>query len=462
MAGAGGIFRDHNGSWIYGYSRRVGFTTSLAAELWAIRDGLDIAVNRGISKLILETDSKVAETLLKSANHNFHSLGVLIRDCRRLMQEVFQGFFSEDKERIVKIMERVTSSGFSKVAKLMETLLDSSVKEDAMGKRGQSLDVPVSAFPFVGLEGNKSELYEFLGITEEDVENLPYFIEKVREEGVSKAREFVNGGHPFAQFQWVKKAVDLMGLNMMDVHGGLALVDYLKEANREFMKKQKLCSVYYPTVPAFPILGFFIPKKWRSKGAKPLIITTGSGFLSKFGAPVKDFETRFFDAKLVERRGNKSQKRCRESEESEKEKLNKPKRQRDGKIQNNRVMAQLAEWGLLPPPNMPTEFKNLIEEMGENQVMVDFLTEEEERKLDEKGLNVELIEPCLKKSTIHLTKWNMKNSRVFVFNEQWNSVVNGNQSTLKKNIVVQIWSFRTAPNSKLCFAMVKVKDGDDY
>ncbi|GKV33503.1 hypothetical protein SLEP1_g42009 [Rubroshorea leprosula] len=87
MAGAGGIFRDHNGSWIYGYSRRVGFTTSLVAELWAIRDSLDIAVNRGISKLILEIDSKVAELLLKSADHNFHSLGVLIDDCRRLMQE---------------------------------------------------------------------------------------------------------------------------------------------------------------------------------------------------------------------------------------------------------------------------------------------------------------------------------------------------------------------------------------
>ncbi|GLU09798.1 hypothetical protein SLE2022_266380 [Rubroshorea leprosula] len=101
-------------------------------------------------------------------------------------------------------------------------------------------------------------------------------------------------------------------------------------------------------------------------------------------------------------------------------------------------------------------------QIPENQLMADLLTVEEERKLDEKGLNVSLIEPCLKKSEIHLTKWNMKNSRVFVFNEQWNSVVDGNQSTLKKNAVMQIWSFRTAPESKLCFAMVKVKDGDDY
>ncbi|GLU10878.1 hypothetical protein SLE2022_276570 [Rubroshorea leprosula] len=389
---------------------------------------------------------------------------------------------SEDKERIIKIMEPVTSSGFDEVAELKEDLLDSSVKEVAIGKGGRSVDVSVSAFSPLGLTGKSSDLFELPGITEEDIRSLVYFIEKVWEEPMNKAREVVNGGHAFAQFPWV--SVDSLGLNMMDVNGGLALVDCLNEANREFMKKQKLCSVYHPTV-----LGFLIPKKQRSNPAKPLIITTGSDFLSKFGAPVQDFETGFSDAEPVEPRRNKSQKHCRESEESEEEKLNKPKRQKDGKIQNNRVMARLAEWGLLPPPNMPTEFKNLIEEMGgseekllvqkiifktdlskshnrlqipENQVRPDFLTEEEKRKLDEGGVNVELIEPCLKKSKIHLTKWNMRKSQVFVFNEQWNSVVDGNQSTLKRNAVVQIWSFRTAPKSKLCFAMVKVKDGDDY
>ncbi|GLT52787.1 hypothetical protein SLA2020_261060 [Shorea laevis] len=114
-------------------------------------------------------------------------------------------------------MESVTSSGFNKAVETMETLLDSFVKEVALGTGGQSLDVPVSAFPFLGLGGNKSELFEFLGVTEEDIENLLYFIEKVREEAMNKAGEFVNGVHPFAQFPWIKKSIDLMGLNMMDV-----------------------------------------------------------------------------------------------------------------------------------------------------------------------------------------------------------------------------------------------------
>ncbi|GKV16909.1 hypothetical protein SLEP1_g27478 [Rubroshorea leprosula] len=70
---------------------------------------------------------------------------------------------------------------------------------------------------------------------------------------------------------------------------------------------------------------------------------------------------------------------------------------------------------------------------------IDLLTEEEARKLDgEEGLNVVLIEPCLEKSRIHLTKWSMGNSKVFVFNEQWNSVVEGNKTLMKKNAVMQI------------------------
>ncbi|GKV52487.1 hypothetical protein SLEP1_g59063 [Rubroshorea leprosula] len=242
-----------------------------------------------------------------------------------------QGFLSEEKERIIEIMELVTSSRFNKAVEPMETPIGSFVKEDAMGTGGQSLD-------------------------------------KVRENAMNKAAEFVNGDHPFAQFPWIKKSIDLMGLNMMDVYGGLTLVDYFKEANQEFNKKQKLYSAYCPTVPAFPILGFSIPKKQgsnrrkaeqcssascpvppfpvlllsvpkkqRSNRGKPLIITTGSGFLKKFGARVlKDFETRFSDAELVERKRNKSKKRCRESEESEEEMLSKPKRHKDGKIENNR------------------------------------------------------------------------------------------------------------------------------
>ena len=34
VAGAGGLIRDYRGNWIGGFSRNIGFTHSLAAELW--------------------------------------------------------------------------------------------------------------------------------------------------------------------------------------------------------------------------------------------------------------------------------------------------------------------------------------------------------------------------------------------------------------------------------------------
>ncbi|GLT67469.1 hypothetical protein SLA2020_397770 [Shorea laevis] len=87
-AGARGVFRNESGNWLLGYYRNIGFTSSLSAELWALRDGLKLAVQRGFSNLLIETDSKVAKILLDSANSNFHSLGVLIADCRAMMSQI--------------------------------------------------------------------------------------------------------------------------------------------------------------------------------------------------------------------------------------------------------------------------------------------------------------------------------------------------------------------------------------
>ncbi|GLT87976.1 hypothetical protein SLE2022_060240 [Rubroshorea leprosula] len=84
-AGAGGVFRDHLGNFIIGFSRKVGFATSLAAELWATRDGLLIAIHRGFNNLIVESDSKTAISMITAGSYNCHHLSTLILDCRELL-----------------------------------------------------------------------------------------------------------------------------------------------------------------------------------------------------------------------------------------------------------------------------------------------------------------------------------------------------------------------------------------
>lgn len=87
-AGAGGVFRDYKGTWIRVSSRYIGPSTNNAAEFWALRDGLSIAVRCGFSPLYVETDSQIIIKLLQSqvnndiplrlssltANSSFHNL----------------------------------------------------------------------------------------------------------------------------------------------------------------------------------------------------------------------------------------------------------------------------------------------------------------------------------------------------------------------------------------------------
>ena len=42
--GGGGLVRDENGEWVMGFARRIGNASSYLAELWALRDGLQLCL----------------------------------------------------------------------------------------------------------------------------------------------------------------------------------------------------------------------------------------------------------------------------------------------------------------------------------------------------------------------------------------------------------------------------------
>ena len=68
FACAGGLIRDSAGSWIRGFLHSIGFTTSLAVELWGLRDSLKLARSLHIGKLIIEIDAKVVVDLISAEN----------------------------------------------------------------------------------------------------------------------------------------------------------------------------------------------------------------------------------------------------------------------------------------------------------------------------------------------------------------------------------------------------------
>ena len=89
FASAGGLLRDSNENWISGFTRKIGFTTSLAAELWGLWDGLRLALSLNNEKIIVDVDA-IAVVDLINAKHaetmQCHPYSVLLDDCREMIQ----------------------------------------------------------------------------------------------------------------------------------------------------------------------------------------------------------------------------------------------------------------------------------------------------------------------------------------------------------------------------------------
>jgi hypothetical protein len=88
-ASSGGLRRDNNGNWIQGFSHFLGITNSLVAELWGLWDGLTLARDLHISRLVVELDAKAVIDLLKPVSRTpfvTHPYSALIDDCRCLLQ----------------------------------------------------------------------------------------------------------------------------------------------------------------------------------------------------------------------------------------------------------------------------------------------------------------------------------------------------------------------------------------
>ena len=81
-ASGGGIIRNAEGKWIKGYARAIGNTTSVAAELWALRDGIQLCLELNLLAVIIELDVMLVVNLLRSTNHNPNGNNNLFADCR--------------------------------------------------------------------------------------------------------------------------------------------------------------------------------------------------------------------------------------------------------------------------------------------------------------------------------------------------------------------------------------------
>lgn len=87
-SGGGGIIRNHLGDWIGGFARSIGTTSSIIAELWALRDSLNLCIQLQISHLHIEIDASFVVDMLNCDNRSSKYLSPLIDDCRVLLGKI--------------------------------------------------------------------------------------------------------------------------------------------------------------------------------------------------------------------------------------------------------------------------------------------------------------------------------------------------------------------------------------
>ena len=90
LAGGGVVIRDEMGNWMVGFST---ITSSFEAELWALRDGLSICVERSSPSIEVELDAKAIIDILVQPTKSNSLVSLLLDDCRQLTSQIPQILF---------------------------------------------------------------------------------------------------------------------------------------------------------------------------------------------------------------------------------------------------------------------------------------------------------------------------------------------------------------------------------
>ncbi|KAJ1393391.1 Ribonuclease H domain [Sesbania bispinosa] len=87
MMGIGGFLPDSFCNWLWGFSGSVGQGNSLLAVLLALKQGLEIAWEKGHKRLIVETDSLEVIHLVNSPNNHNLYCGEVVKHIQQMLKK---------------------------------------------------------------------------------------------------------------------------------------------------------------------------------------------------------------------------------------------------------------------------------------------------------------------------------------------------------------------------------------
>uniref|UniRef100_A0A803M8R4 RNase H type-1 domain-containing protein n=1 Tax=Chenopodium quinoa TaxID=63459 RepID=A0A803M8R4_CHEQI len=90
MAGGGGLIRDEEGRFIAGFAANYGICTAYRAEFLALEQGLKLAKQRGIRKLIVQMDNKACvEAITNSTQQRNQCIRMALHNPQKLLKVSF-------------------------------------------------------------------------------------------------------------------------------------------------------------------------------------------------------------------------------------------------------------------------------------------------------------------------------------------------------------------------------------
>ncbi|KAK8486596.1 hypothetical protein V6N11_068290 [Hibiscus sabdariffa] len=146
-ASLGGVFRNEDGSWHYGFTRNIGHCSVLFAELWALHDCLSKAWSLNFRRLVIETDCMEVIRILKHSSNTRigNNLIELIRNWTRKEWQLVIRHVSRNlnhvANRVAALGHASSREGLSLTSPPVElTLLVEEEKESSICERMISQD----------------------------------------------------------------------------------------------------------------------------------------------------------------------------------------------------------------------------------------------------------------------------------------------------------------------------------
>ena len=109
----GGLIRDSRGNWVTGFTRKLGNANSFTAEVWALRDGLMLCVQKKIPAVIVEMDAKALVDALNNPSYRNSVISPIFDDCKHLILQIPQVCIKHVYREANKCADWLANSGHS-------------------------------------------------------------------------------------------------------------------------------------------------------------------------------------------------------------------------------------------------------------------------------------------------------------------------------------------------------------